>query len=295
MKVMIDTNVFLLLYTSKNEKIEIFDDLQKIASYLFIPEQIIDEFYRNRDSNLTAIYSSIKNINFNVTASSSFFCSFPEFSQLKTKSDECIEIKKQILKRIKDIKDNPKIDPILQRFNKLMENQNILLAKVTDEVINKAHHRYLRGNPPKSVKSEAIADEIIWELILSNISDDLIIVTGDGTYFDNITFLKREFSFKTGKELTITEKLGDAIKIIGQTPSKAIEEFDKENKNRISLRIPDGWEIVSINDDIATVKRGGMWGETPVRNHSPDYICFNCGNYGPWNGIRCCSCGSREI
>jgi len=225
MKVLIDTNIFLSLYTSHQEKIAIFDDLKKIESHLFFPEQIVDEFYRNRDSQLSSLTSNMKGQNFRLTTSSSFIREFPEFEDLNTQCEDCEKIKTEIIKKLN-------IDPILQKFKELSESQNITSIKVTEDIINRAHNRYLRGNPPKSNKSDAIADEIIWELILSNISDDLLIVTGDQTYSDHKTFLKREFSIITGKELSITNKLADAIKIIGQIPSKATEDFDEENQKQ---------------------------------------------------------------
>jgi|GEM_PF-2079935 len=84
MKILIDTNVFLLLYTYNQKGVGIFDDLKKIESHLFLSNKI-DEFYRNRDSNISVISSSIDKINFEITASSSFVHEFPEFNQLKRK------------------------------------------------------------------------------------------------------------------------------------------------------------------------------------------------------------------
>lgn len=55
MKIIIDTNIFIDLYGSNEETLLIFNDLEKIKSNLVIPQQIIDEFIRNRDKNLSAL------------------------------------------------------------------------------------------------------------------------------------------------------------------------------------------------------------------------------------------------
>jgi predicted nucleic acid-binding protein len=233
MKVLIDTNVFQYLYTTHREKVAIFDDIKKIESHIFLPEQIIDEFYRNRDTRLSDISATITGLKFKIDGLSSFVCEFQEFEELNQKGRECEDIKKEIIKKIAEIKENPDLDPILIKFKELCGNSNILRADISDEIINKANNRHLRGNPPKSEKSNSIGDEIIWELVLSYVQDDLIIVSEDGTYKKFNTFLKKEFSEKTGKSLIITEKLGDAIKILGQNPSEATEKFDDDNQIRL--------------------------------------------------------------
>ena len=62
------------------------------------------------------------------------------------------------------------------------------------------------------------------------------------------------------------------------------------------LRIEDDWTVWSVDgDDIALVVRGRHSGRTPVKNHHSSWRCSRCGEYGPWQGNRCLSCGNSEL
>lgn len=55
---------------------------------------------------------------------------------------------------------------------------------------------------------------------------------------------------------------------------------------------PRRWKMVGRSGDIATVTDGRLGGMTPV-SQNPDitWQCPHCGHYGPWNGVRCMTCG----
>jgi len=52
------------------------------------------------------------------------------------------------------------------------------------------------------------------------------------------------------------------------------------------------WQVIHRNGDFATVSDGSFGGITPT-SRVPDrsWECPHCGSYGPWNGVRCMSCG----
>ena len=62
-KILIDTNIFLGLYESNEDTVDIFKDIEKIKTKLVIPQQIYDEFLRNRDRILRTLIQNIKNAN----------------------------------------------------------------------------------------------------------------------------------------------------------------------------------------------------------------------------------------
>jgi hypothetical protein len=66
-------------------------------------------------------------------------------------------------------------------------------------------------------------------------------------------------------------------------------ELEKDEE----LRVPDHWKIVSKNVNMATVTDGKRQGTTPIKHHGDDFKCFQCGYYGPWNGVICLTCGQR--
>lgn len=55
---------------------------------------------------------------------------------------------------------------------------------------------------------------------------------------------------------------------------------------------PRSWRLVGRSGDIATVTDGKRGGRTPIcQNPDISWQCAHCGHYGPWNGVRCMTCG----
>ena len=67
------------------------------------------------------------------------------------------------------------------------------------------------GNPPCSPDKYTIGDEVIWELLIENMKEDLIIVTKDYTFHENLSLLTEEYQQRTGRTLLlVTEKFSEA-------------------------------------------------------------------------------------
>ncbi len=60
----------------------------------------------------------------------------------------------------------------------------------------------------------------------------------------------------------------------------------------VKTHLDPKWKVVHLSGNIATVTNGKFAGATPISDH-PDssWLCPNCGFYGPWNGVRCMTCG----
>lgn len=59
-----------------------------------------------------------------------------------------------------------------------------------------------------------------------------------------------------------------------------------------ALELVPGWTVVRNINGIATVTDGRRAGIAPVGpNPHHSWECPTCGNYGPWNGVICMSCG----
>lgn len=103
---------------------------------------------------------------------------------------------------------------------------------------------------------------------------------------------------RVGEALAKVQVLFDEKKItkedliaIFSTNDAEEEKLIEELENFIK-RVDDRWQIVSVTNDMATVTDGRVGGITPVGHevhHS--WACPYCGSYGPWNGVRCMSCG----
>jgi len=58
----------------------------------------------------------------------------------------------------------------------------------------------------------------------------LILVTRDGTYEAHSTFLTEEYRERTGKSLSIFDKMSAALKKVGEAPSDKLVQFEEEQK-----------------------------------------------------------------
>ncbi len=140
--------------------------------------------------------------------------------------------------------DNPEKDPIYTSFKKLFESSNVEKLLRNDRIIEKAEKRKLIGNPPTSLDKNSLGDEIIWELIINNVKNDLIIITRDETYSNRETFLKNEFAKKTGKKLIIEENISNALKKFGETASDETLKFEKTLK----IEPSDSWQEILLRN-----------------------------------------------
>lgn len=55
------------------------------------------------------------------------------------------------------------------------------------------------------------------------------------------------------------------------------------------------WQVIHRNGHIATVSDGRVGGITPTSDKPhQSWQCPTCGSYGPWNGVRCLTCGQMS-
>jgi predicted nucleic acid-binding protein len=229
-KIFIDINFFLDFYRSNKDKLPILDELKKCESNLIFPDYVYSEFLRNRENIFELISDNFKkSCSINIF-STSLIRSFPEFKQLiKIKKDLQDKVDK-IKEKIAKIQCNPKDDPIFKAFNSLLNSEEAIRFPINEDLTKKARNRFLLGNPPGDDR-KTICDELIWETIISNLKEDLIIVSRDTTYKKNSFFLKDEYQKNTGKELIlITNKISDALEKIGLKSSPKTKELEKEQE-----------------------------------------------------------------
>jgi len=229
-KILIDTNIFLDVYRSNKDTIDVFEDIEKIKTKLVLPQQIYDEFLRNRDQILRTLIQDIKNANQNGMHLTPLIQHLAEYESLSDAKRELSQINNTIIQKIKEMISDPTKDPIFSRFTKLYKSKEVTTIEKSDTLIKKAHLRKLCGNPPVSQQKDTIGDEIIWESVLEHIDDDLILVTRDGTYEAHSTFLTEEYRERTGKSLSIFDKMSAALKKVGEAPSDKLVQFEEEQK-----------------------------------------------------------------
>lgn len=247
-KVFIDTNIFLGLYYANHNPVTIFEDIFKLKSHLILTDQIHDEFVRNRDIQLQSLIKNSKNYNLNYPTSS-LIRSLKEFADLNKINKGLQDANTRLIEKLQKMKEDKDIDPVFESFLKLYNDSKITKYERNEDIIRKAHNRKLIGNPPRSNK-DTIGDEMNWEIILSNVKDDLVIIARDKTYNDHITFLKKEFKSKTNKELFIDENISFALKKIGEIPSDELNKFEDEQSKKKKLKdLFPNEDFLGINDE----------------------------------------------
>lgn len=225
MLVYIDTNIFVDFYQSATDRLDAFNEIVAVAPQVVLPDQTVDEFHRNRVGCLARLIANI-----NKTAKPSLHTvaavrALPEFEQWKTLSDQTHQSAKAISAIIKRWLDTPAKDQVLMAFDQLAGSANRL--STTDDLIQKAHRRKLLGNPPTSPDKHTLGDELIWETLLANVTDDLLVVSRDKTFLTNESLLQIEFHARTGAQLKlVTSKLSDAFREL-KAPVTAIEKAEK--------------------------------------------------------------------
>ena len=221
-KIFIDTNIFLDFYRVNNRDslIELSDEIVKYKRYLIGTEQSNDEFFRNRERIINE-FIMILNKQINSLYDNNFISTldcYREYSDDIKKANASI---KKMMDTCKILIDEIDKDPVY----KLYLNVTSKMYTRTELIIDKAIKRKQIGNPPTSTKNTC-CDEIIWETLISNCKDDLIIVSRDNTFKDNYSFLRNEYNKKTGKKLVVVELISDAIRYNGQIPSEKFEDIE---------------------------------------------------------------------
>jgi hypothetical protein len=179
----------------------------------------VNEFYRNRIACLTGLQKNIR------TGEPKPFTTavvreLSEFSAWKKAREEAAVQANAIKARLDSWIRDDSSDPVCVAFSKIAAMAQRL--PITDAAVAQAHRRKLLGDPPTSQNRHSIGDELTWELLLDGCTEDLIIVSRDQTFLDNVSLLRREFENSGRRLLSITPSLNDALSLVGN-PSVTIQ------------------------------------------------------------------------
>ena len=224
--VCVDTNLFLELYESNEDLEAIVADLSALAAHLVFPDIIIDEFLRNRWRVLDRIADDVRKREAGEIRLPSIIRDTQNAASLQRSAEEYDRAIEALCNDIESMIRDPAADLIARAFTALAGNPSVRVFRRTDELIMRAHRRKLLGNPPKSAGTDTIGDELVWEVLLSNLEEDLILITRDRTYRNHAAYLLREYREMTGGALTITDGISDALVLVGRRASPALIGFE---------------------------------------------------------------------
>lgn len=179
MQLFIDTNIFLSFYTLNQEDLAELSKLAELVAMgevtLLITDQILDEFYRNREQRIEGALKSFYSQAFNAQLPQ--ICEdYGEAGHLRTALKEYEQAHNALVEKISiDIKaKNLSADRLLHSFF----DQGTKLA-IDTNLVEKARLRMNVGNPPG--KNNSLGDAINWECLLTAVPDgsDLFLISGD--------------------------------------------------------------------------------------------------------------------
>lgn len=218
MNLFIDTNVFLSFYHLSNDDLEEIHKLtvllEKGDVVLWLPEQVKDEFKRNREYKVS---DAIKKLNEQKKK--------PQFPQICKDYDEYPDIRElqknydqklsSLIEKVSDDVEKRTLkadEKIFELFNKSKTIQT------TPELIDKARFRMDVRNPPG--KDGSLGDAINWEGLLKSVPEKqkLYFVADDKDYYSILNensikdFLQDEWNEKKESEIIFYRRLSQFFK-----------------------------------------------------------------------------------
>ncbi|MCZ2366650.1 PIN domain-containing protein [Vibrio diabolicus] len=216
MNVFIDTNIYFTFYNLSSESIE---ELKKALILhkenritLWLPELIINEFWRNRAGEIGRLTKDFKK---NVTLQ------IPQLVLADEKSPELIEIQKQLNKTKSEIARNLENKILSETLDADIAVKEIFEASNrldnTDKLVAKSITRFDLGNPPG--KNGSYGDAVNWESLLENLPDDedLYVISNDGDYYSPVDtntineYLSHEWQTKKASKVIAYRRLSQFI------------------------------------------------------------------------------------
>ena len=230
----IDTNIYLTFYHFSSDDLEelkkllVAVDNKKIQ--LYITEQVINEFRRNREAKIAdalKIFNSQK-----LPDQFPQICkSYEEYNTLRELLKSFSKTRAQLLEILRDDIDSNECgaDKII---NGLFDKATIL--ELDDDILEAAKNRVILGNPPGI--NNSYGDSVNWELLLKHFPDDedLHFITEDTKDYSSkiekgklSEFLSLEWQDKGKSSLYYYTKLSDFLR--SEFPNiKLASELEKE-------------------------------------------------------------------
>jgi hypothetical protein len=230
--VFIDTNIFLNIYHFSGDDLEELDKLTLLLkngkAILFLPEQVKDEFYRNRDNKIADALKEFKKEKLD-RQFPQMIKQYEEYRKIRDSIKTFEENKQTILEKIKvDIgTSNLKADKTIEE---LFANATII--STSEEILFNAKLRFDLGRPPG--KNKSYGDAINWECLKANVpnGEELFFITDDSDYLSDVDsnnfnpYLLTEWQSNKASILTLYRNLTNFFQ--GKFPEiKLVDEYEK--------------------------------------------------------------------
>jgi hypothetical protein len=219
MNLFIDTNIWLSFYHYSADDLEELRKLgvliDKKTVRLHLPDQVIEEFRRNREAKFIDAIRRFKEEKLNDEFPQLCRQYATEYEQMRQAVVAYKDAKRKLMAQIESHYENEELraDEVIRE---LFGKANGVIA--TPEVVSSARVRYDKGNPPG--KKGSLGDAINWECLLNTLNKncDLYFISEDKDYRsswneeDFESFLKWEWKTKNGGEVVYFRRLSLFLK-----------------------------------------------------------------------------------
>ena len=209
----VDTNIFLDFYSYAKDNL---GQLNKLIEYLsaekivlHLPEQVLNELERNRETKLKTSADQFRKESF-PTAIPRHMQDYPNAKVYLESVDAALKARVSMINQAAAEASSKTLaaDKVLEE---LIDKAQVY--EDSDEVFGKAMQRMQKGNPPG--KPGSVGDQYNWEFLLHNIPEleDLHIVSKDGDYSSGLNtgrphpFLEKEWKQKKNANLHVYSEL----------------------------------------------------------------------------------------
>lgn len=261
--VFIDANIWLSLFHFSGDDLEEFKKLKELIGTdltLFLPEQIRDEVYRNRENKIKDAFEKFEKLQLQFPAFCKGYDEYKEFSKdffaLQSRH-------KSWLNKVKEdiVSQSLSADQVIIDFFDSVE-----FYPTTEAIRQKAVHRYDVGNPPG--KDHKYGDAINWEILLENVPDgeDLFFISNDSDYasiLDNKRFhpfLVDEWIKKKGSHIFYFKSLVEFL----QEHFKDIELNAEKQKESVIKALYRSGSFSATHKYIQQLSKYSGWSEQQI-------------------------------
>lgn len=211
----IDTNVYLTFYHFSDDAL---DELKKLAMAinkkdikLYLTDQVIDEFNRNREAKIADALKRFEDQPL-PTQFPNICRAYEEYGTMRNHLDGFQIAKTSLLEKLRSDIENKDLGA-----DKIISDIFIVAEKLNepDELISIAIDRFQRGNPPG--KPGSYGDAINWLVLMESIpkGEDLYLVTDDKDYISRLDsnklcdYLKTEWEKEKESTVHVYRKLSE--------------------------------------------------------------------------------------
>lgn len=213
LNVFIDSCILLNIYELSGPDLDEFKKIAELARseqiILYCPDQVLDEFWRNREGSVADALKKFKETKA-ISIVPNLMRSYPKVAELQSAIKQVNTIVKEISTLVEaDIgAGSLKADEVI--IDLLGTASTI---SIREAVLAKAKLRTEKGNPPG--KRGSLVDAINWEVLLEAVpnNNDIAVISSDGDYEAPLSgsmakeFLLREWKTKKNAEMSLYKSL----------------------------------------------------------------------------------------